>query len=507
NDEALSLYISLIHPDDRDGYINAAQRMLKGEVNELNYAYRIKNAKGEYSTVATYSKYRRDKCGNPEFYAGTVINYEKNDLIEPTTGLYTVKQMMESMEEFEITKKHYYLMLFSIRDFTSVNNKYGYITGNRVLRAVADIALLYKNGGNVFRLEGTKFAILKSFEPEDKAIETYGIKEFNHIKDQISKGIYIEDKKILIDIYGGAVYTDEPGIDPNTVYTSALYALSGAKENSGSEQLNVFNHTRLVENQKKLSVYNEIRESVMDGCRGFYLVYQPIISKKTGKLISMEALLRWYGEDFGEVYPDSFIGWLEKDPNFYSLGTWIFRKALEDVKDIIKVIPDFIVNINLAYPQLERDDFEEQLLKCVEESGVNPRNIRLELTERCRLLDKKLLKKRMEYIEKLGIQTAIDDFGTGYSAINLLFDLPTNQVKIDKTFIDNIENEEPKRILLKAITDCARCIGAHVCVEGIENKEIADFISSNFNVTSLQGYYYSKPIPLDEFKEKMQKWI
>ena len=190
----------------------------------------------------------------------------------------------------------------------------------------------------------------------------------------------------------------------------------------------------------------------------------------------MEALLRWYGDDCGEIFPGTFIEWLEKDPVFFDLGNWILRRALEDVKKIISIIPDFIVNINLAYPQLGRDDFEENLKRIVDESCVNPKNIRLELTERCKLLDEKLLIKKMYYIQSLGIQTSLDDFGTGYSAINLLFDLPSNQIKIDRFFIQNIQNEESKSIMLKAIIDCARKNGAHVCVEGIETKEMADSI-------------------------------
>nr|MCR5273113.1 EAL domain-containing protein [Lachnospiraceae bacterium] len=271
--------------------------------------------------------------------------------------------------------------------------------------------------------------------------------------------------------------------------------------------LNIFNQSWLSADRKQLSVYNEIRESVMDGCKGFYLVYQPIVSKKTQKLVSMEALIRWAGEENGEVSPNAFIEWLERDSVFNDLGSWIIKKALSDARKIIEIMPDFIVNINLAYPQLEREDFEERLKEIVDESGVNPRNIRLELTERCKLLNINLLRKRMRYIQRLGIQTSLDDFGTGYSAINLMFDLPTNQIKIDKDFIANIEFEEAKRIMLKAIIDCARKLGAHVCIEGIENKIIADYIINNFNVTSLQGFYYSEPIPLSDFIKNMHKWM
>jgi len=481
--------------------------MFEGKIDELNIPYRIRNKNGEYVTVATYSKFKRDENGNPAFYAGSVVNYQKHDLVEPTTGLFTTKYLIEKMEKYVSEKKAYFLLVFGVRDFDSINNKYGYIMGNQVLRSIAGIALASRNGADVFKLEGTKFALLKSFDLEDTSIEKFGSNEFNNIRDYIAKGIQINDTKVYVDIYGGAVYTNETDITPNTIYTSALFALSKAREASNSDSLNIFNQSWLVEERQKLSLYESIRDSVKEDCKGFFLAYQPIISKKTGKLIAMEALLRWFGDECGEVFPGTFIEWLEKDPVFYDLGTWILKKALEDAKKIIAIIPDFIVNINLAYPQLGRDDFEEQLKTIVEESGVNPKNIRLELTERCKLLDENLLIKRMHFIHSLGIQISLDDFGTGYSAINLLFDLPTDQIKIDRFFIENIQNDQLKCIMLKAIIDCARIIGSHVCVEGIETKEIADYICGNFNITSLQGFYYSKPVTLDKFIENMNKWM
>lgn len=507
NDEALSLYLSYIHPEDLDGYMSEVKKMMDGEIDELNIPYRLKTKSGEYITVGTYSKFKRDEEGKPVFYAGSVVNFHKMNFIEPTTGLYTTVKMIDMMDTYFREHKGYFLLIFGIRDLSSINNKYGYIAGNQVLHAVANVAMAYKNGATVYKLEGTKFAMLKSFDLDDPSIREYGSKEFDNIQKQLSQGIKVDNTIIYVNIYGGAVYTNEKGITPNTVYTSALFALSKAKDNNSSDALNIFNQSWLEEARHQLSLYESIRDSIKDECKGFFLVYQPIISSETGKLCAMEALLRWYGDDCGEILPGTFIEWLEKDPVFFDLGNWILRRALEDVKKIISIIPDFIVNINLAYPQLGRDDFEENLKRIVDESCVNPKNIRLELTERCKLLDEKLLIKKMYYIQSLGIQTSLDDFGTGYSAINLLFDLPSNQIKIDRFFIQNIQNEESKSIMLKAIIDCARKNGAHVCVEGIETKEMADYIMNTFNITSLQGFYYSRPVRLEVFLENMHKWM
>ena len=134
------------------------------------------------------------------------------------------------------------------------------------------------------------------------------------------------------------------------------------------------------------------------------------------------------------------------------------------------------------------------------ETGFEAKNLKLELTERCKIVNIDILKRKMEYFKAQGIKTAIDDFGTGYSALSLLVQLPVDQIKIDKSFIENIENDEVKQKMLTAITSYANSIDKEVCIEGIEKPETESFIKDNFNVTYFQGYLYSKPISVTDLK-------
>nr|MCR4587347.1 EAL domain-containing protein [Lachnospiraceae bacterium] len=213
------------------------------------------------------------------------------------------------------------------------------------------------------------------------------------------------------------------------------------------------------------------------------------------------ALLRWRGDRAGNVPPNDFIEWLEKDPLFYDLGNWIIRQALIDSIPLIEENPDFVVNINIAYTQLQREDFNEDLLRIMEECSVAPRNVRLELTERCKLLDPEFLKQEMQFIKEQGMQVSLDDFATGYSAMNLLFDMPVDQIKIDRTFLLSIRKEKALQTLLKGITDCARELSIRVCLEGVEDLETLEYVRDHFYCTSFQGYYYSKPLSIHDFME------
>ena len=150
-----------------------------------------------------------------------------------------------------------------------------------------------------------------------------------------------------------------------------------------------------------------------------------------------------------------------------------------------------MLNVNLSLPQIQRDEFSNDLNSIMSETGFEAKNLKLELTERCKIVNIDILKRKMEYFKAQGIKTAIDDFGTGYSALSLLVQLPVDQIKIDKSFIENIENDEVKQKMLTAITSYAN---------SIEKPETESFIKDNFNVTYFQGYLYSKPISVTDLK-------
>ena len=143
------------------------------------------------------------------------------------------------------------------------------------------------------------------------------------------------------------------------------------------------------------------------------------------------------------------------------------------------------------------------MARILEEEGVPAQNVKFELTERCKLLNVEMLRNKMISVKSMDAQVALDDFGTGYSALDLLINLPVDQIKIDRSFVMDIQENLEKQSLLRAITGCAKELGKTVCVEGIEEEDLEIYLQKNFYVNLFQGYYYSKPIKMDEFK----KWL
>ncbi|MCR5667237.1 MAG: EAL domain-containing protein [Eubacterium sp.] len=500
--EATAEFEEHIYPDDLSYYRKALNQFMDDGEEFFDVLYRLRNKNGEYETCSTKADMIYDDKGRPLFVAGHIFNHERNDSIDPTTGLYTRSSLFAKLQLFQSMNRPFYLMVIGIRNFFYVNNMYGVKVGNHVLKYIADYCKAICGSENVFRNAGTKIVML--WDPQNVS-QKYISDFYFRLREHLKGGIEIEHNKVTLEVNGGMVVVDDPTIDVNTIFMSALYALAKAKEEFIPE-LNVFKNESFASNQRLLGLLNDVRIGAENGCRGFYLCYQPIISTETRQVCGVETLIRWHDDDYGIVSPGMFIDWLEQDPVFFELGNWIIRTSLLDMKEIALKNPDFIVNINLTYTQLQRDEFNERLLDILRETGFPPGNLRLELTERCKVLDMNFLRNQIIFLRSYGMQVSLDDFGTGYAAINLLFELPIDQVKIDRSFVENIQNEESKQILLRALTECAREMEMDVCIEGIEAKAVRDYITSHFYSTSLQGFLYSEPVKREDILKWMEKY-
>ena len=251
---------------------------------------------------------------------------------------------------------------------------------------------------------------------------------------------------------------------------------------------------------------NEIRNSIVDDFKGFFLCYQPIVDAGTERVVGAEALIRWKNEEYGIVPPVQFVDVLEQDNLFPELGKWILKTALTDSKKFLDRYPAFVVNVNLSYTQIEKSDFVDMVLSMLKDDGFPPENLCLEITERCHLLDVKLLKEVFTELRSHGIKVALDDFGTGFSSLGILRELPVTTVKIDRGFVMNVEKSASDQKTVRFISELADSFDATVCAEGIETSEMREFLL-RFKIRSLQGFFYSKPLPLNEFIEKYIKSV
>lgn len=493
-EDAGTIWAQHIHPEDRRRYQEDIDAVFSGRKKNHELEYRAMDKNGNYVVCTCSGVVIEDEAGNPEFFAGTITNRGTIENIDPTTNLYNLYEFLNALRLLRERGKKYRVLLVGFKHFSDVNDLYGYSFGNEAMKLFVSIMqndLMDK--GKIFRMDGTRFAVLTT-ELRVDDLKNYYLR----LQEKAKNHLTVQENNVSLALCGGLVVVEDCQISEHAIHAAARYALNVSK-NERHGELWIVENDDVDKNKKTVELINVLRSSIIEECRGFYLCYQPVVSPQTGKMTGAEALLRWNREPYGEISPGQFIPWLEKDSAFFDLGNYVLRQAMLDGKEFLKDHPDMIINVNLSYAQLERSEFRNTLVGFLLSTGFPPEHLCLELTERCRLLDMNFLRNEIIFLKSYGIKIALDDFGTGFSSLNLLRELPIDYIKIDRGFVSEIENNKADQSIVKAVMTCARELDIGVCVEGIENERLRDYLQ-NYPAQGYQGYYYSRPVTKEEFK-------
>jgi len=495
-ENAGDVWMENVHPDDRAAYAASIKELFGGKVSEHNLQYRARTKDGKYIVCTCRGVVIRDENGEPDYFGGTIKNNDTLSYFDDISNFRSLYGFLEDLQSAQWKGESIQIMLLGINEFSRLNDIYGYTFGNRVLQEFAKMIDTEAHGmGEWYRMDGTKFAIVCKKSSVDDLKNLYKRIQYNSIHD-----FEVDGNRIVLSFVAGAINLDSLEVSAETVYSCLRFAYYESKNNHLGELFVLKNN---VSDDKRFAIerINVIRNSIVNNCEGFFLCYQPIVDATTEKIIGAEALIRWKNDEYGVVPPVQFVDVLEQDNLFPELGKWILKTALIDTKKFLARYPNFVVNVNLSYTQLEKSDFVEDVLSILDEVNFPPQNLCLEITERCRLLDMGLLKDIFTRLRKHGIKVALDDFGTGFSSIGVLRELPVTTVKIDRSFVMNIEKNNSDQNTVRFISELADSFSSSVTAEGIETPEMREFLL-RFKIKSLQGFYYSKPLPMDEFMDK-----
>ena len=489
------IWENVIHPEDREAYHKGIDEIFTGNTSSHDMQYRARKINGEYDVCTCRGVVIRDLFGEPDYFVGTIRNHGAQGHIDTLTGLRNQYGFFEDLDSCIKRQTSIYVLMIGISKFSEINEVYGYHFGNRVLQLYARKFFdTTGNTGSCYRLDGTKFAVISNTLSLDDIQERY--RQFrNYFREEFQ----VDGKRILLEVNCGALKIDRFEFDSQTAYACLNFAYEESKTRHQGEMI-LFHNDLNEDNRQRIEKLHAIRASIRHGYKGFYLLYQPVVDARTEQLIGAEALLRWQNDTYGTVPPDQFIPLLESDPLFPELGEWIMKEAVRSAKKILKKNPEFVININLSYTQLEMPNFIDMVFRVLDETGYPPEHLCLEVTERCRLLDIGLLKNVAASLKSRGVLIALDDFGTGFSSISIVKELPFDIIKIDRGFVQKIEDNEVDRELMRHFADLASLFGAKVCVEGIETEGMKDILQ-RFHVESFQGYYYAKPLMLNKILE------
>ena len=484
----------LVHPDDYPKWVQELNDIFTLRKDIFFYTYQIRNKSGEYVYCTQKGKTVLDKMGRPAIFTGSLTIHKNEVEYDSVTDLPKQREYLEEIKRLKDDKKECLSMIIEVKKFHSINTLYGYEFGNKTLYELARfIKGLLGTAGKLYRLEGTIF----TFVIWDNDLEF--VKElFREIREGCS-AFQIDGFALNLEVAGGALYTENSAVSAQTILSCLFSVLEQSKEEE-HYNLVIFDDEKHKDNYRLLELLDTVKVSIRNSCEGFYLCYQPFVSTLTGKIIGAEALVRWRNPVFGSVSPGRFVPYLESHPCFYDLSLWVLRQAVIDSKKILEEVPSFFINVNMSYSQLERESFKTDVIRVLDEVGYPKDHLQLELTERCRNLDMDYLREQLSFFRSHGIKIALDDFGTGSSTISLLCDLPINCVKIDQTFILHILDKSNNPVIVDSTVQCAKRLGLNVCLEGVENQEIKDFIGQ-YSVNYHQGYFYSKPVELEPFRQ------
>lgn len=486
-----------IHPDDLEEFRRGFRERVAGENLDEPWEYRIKDG-STYNRISAMARMLYDGEGKPFVIVIRYSNSGISEEVDSTTGLHTEPALNREIEALLAENKQSALLKLGLDQFSHINVMYGAAFSDKILNNVAqELIRLFQGTGYVYRLSGAKFVISFKKITRDELQQMYDriVESFENMT--------VEGKRIPLKVSAGAIFIEPYMKETNAIRSRLTYAMNHSRSEHHGE-LVIFNDEVCGSDENQFELIGVIHQCATHNFEGFRMFYQPIADTRTGKIRGMEALIRWELEPYGLVSPGAFMEWLEQDPCIFDLGNWILRTALTDVQKLRKEVPGFFVNVNVAAAQLERREFRAAVMNILKETGAKSEELCLELTERCRDLDINFLRGEVEFFHSQGIKVALDDFGTGNSSLSLALDLPFDELKVDMSFIRDIRKKPQNQAMVQSIVDYAKRTNIETCIEGIENKEVSDYIEQ-FGAIWHQGYYYSKPVPIDQFEEVVRK--
>ncbi|MBR0093340.1 MAG: EAL domain-containing protein [Lachnospiraceae bacterium] len=495
---AASLWEQHIHPEDREAFHQSMEAVWNGSREGHDMQYRALSKEGKYVVVTSRGVVVKDEDGRPEYFMGSIKNHGIQSHIDPVTGLRNQFGFTEDINDLLRGHIPATVLLLGINQFAQINDIFGYSYGSRVLSKVGRLIMdTAGNSGEVYRMEGARFAIVSRDYTEEELAKCYRL-----LQTSVKTDFFVDGKRQNLILHGGLLQIDNFRVSVTTVSSCLNYAVNESANRKNGD-LVVFKNEMMDENRRTMEMLNVIRGCIVDNFRGFYLCYQYLVDAYTEEITGAEALLRWHNDFYGNVPPGQYVPVLEQDPLFPELGSWVLRQAMTDGRRFLELYPGFVMNVNLSYSQMEKFDFVSMVGEIIEETGFPADHLCLEVTESCRVLDTQMLKNIIDSLKTMGVRFALDDFGTGFSSLSVLRRINFDVVKIDREFIIDIENSMQPENTIRAIVMLAQNYGSAVCVEGVETHEAVLRLRA-LPIMTFQGFYFAKPRPMEELMEEIQ---
>lgn len=393
------------------------------------------------------------------------------------------------------------VLYIDLDDFKHINDALGHQYGDALLRNIAHSFRQVKGIENTcYRVGGDEFIIIVA--PEVFGEEERIINEINAI---FNRSWFLKDADYYCRMSMGRVRFPDDAHDVQDIIKNADVAMY-AKKRDGKKRSAEYEEkfSTGVASDRRLDMEKNMRQATEGDYHEFLVYYQPLtdISLPDAPCCGAEALIRWNSEHLGFISPGEFIPLAEYLGLINPIGNYVLERACLDCKHWNdNGHPNYKVNVNLSVVQLLQPDIVDIVEKTVKKTGINPRNLTLEVTEGLAIHDMERMIKILSDIKKMGVRIALDDFGTGYSSLNHIREIPFDVIKVDQSFVKDLDKDAYSQSFIKMVSELAETIGVSICVEGVETKEQYEILKQ-MKVRLVQGYYFDRPMPKKDFEEK-----
>ena len=387
------------------------------------------------------------------------------------------------------------VLFIDLDNFKYVNDSMGHSIGDKLLKIIGNKLIeSTRKSDTVSRWGGDEFSILL---PNIKRLS--GIfKLCNRILNTHLNNIIIEGQELHITASIGISLFPQDGTTPDTLIKNADVAMYKSKD-LGKNQFHLYKPDMNEEVMERLNVETNLFKAIKN--EEFQIVYQPQLSLKSNKIVGFEALVRWNQPDMGVLAPYKFIPIAEETNLIIPLGEWIIKKVCEQAKKWHDKGFSLKAGINISEKQFNQDKLVDVIQNTIDNTGINPNLIELELTESIIMKNVKRTLKICTKLKKMGVNISVDDFGTGYSSLSYLKDFPIDKLKIDQSFISNLSDHDGDDAkIANLVIDLGHNLGLDVVAEGVETQNQIDFLRK-YACDEIQGFILSKPLEINEFEK------
>ena len=450
------------------------------------------NFSGTYGTARDISERKE---------AQEVINFQAyHDLLTHLPNRALLKDRLSlAITHARRNKRKLAVMFLDLDRFKLVNDTLGHSMGDRLLKAVANrLQSCLRGGDTLSRFGGDEFTLLL---PEVRTRDDVVVIA-SKILDRLNGPFVIDGHELFVGASIGIAMYPEAGDSEESLIQNAdiaMYHVKGRGKNGYqffSEEMNHKFSTRL-------SMERELRNGLTQGELVVY--YQPQVSLSSGRIVGVEALVRWQHPSKGLVEPSDFLPMAEEAGLMTQIDEYVQQRAFTDVAGWRRDgLGDIRVSVNLSALQLEQENFVDRFVGSMAGTGLEPTSVKLEITENTLMQEMEVVIPKLKELRRLGVRIAIDDFGTGYSSLSYLQQFPVNTLKIDRSFVGDIRAEEGDASIIDAIVAMARGLKLDLIAEGVENRTQLRYLHAH-GCSEVQGFIFSRPVPADEVKALLRQ--